>query len=476
MNALKHMTAAACLLIAATVLMELGACRAGRNYERPTLPVSDSFAGVPTGDTVSIADEKWQEFFSDTTLRQLIDTALVHNYDLQTALTRISISGQEVKRAKAAFLPTLSAQISAGTSVYGKNTLNGISDEAFLGVDHIEDYSVAVNLSWQADIWGKLRRQKEAAVADYLQTFEATRAVQTTLIADVAEGYYNLLMLDAQLKIARDNLALGDSILSITKLRKTSGDVTQLAVEQADVQKQASALLVPQLEQSRTIQENALRILTGTLPASITLTEDIRDLSVPGSLDAGVPALLVSRRPDVRAAEFGLRAANARVGAAQANLYPGLNITAGGGLDAFKVSNWFSIPNSLFGLASGVILQPILEGRQLKTQLEEAKIAREQAVIAFRQSVLNAIGEVSDALVTRAQLQQQEQIADYRLSTLKLAIGHAQLLFKSGLADYLEVITAQGNLLQSELDVASIKREQLSAVVELYRSLGGGWK
>jgi outer membrane protein TolC len=169
-------------------------------------------------------------------------------------------------------------------------------------------------------------------------------------------------------------------------------------------------------------------------------------------------------------------AANAQVGAAQASMYPVLNITAGGGLDAFKASNWFSIPNSLFGLVGGTILQPILEGRQLKTQFEEAKIAREQAVIVFRQSVLNAVGEVSNALVTNDKLKQQEQIEGYRLSTLKQAISHAELLFRSGLANYLEVITAQGNLLQSELDYANIKREQLSSVVELYRSVGGGTK
>jgi outer membrane protein, multidrug efflux system len=460
----------------AVLLLGIAACRVGRNYERPSLPVPAQYAGVPTGDTLSIATTGWKQFFTDPVLQQLIDTALTNNYDLQTALTRIATSGQEVKRAKAAFLPQVSAQIGANTGVYGKNTINGISDQAFLGVDHLEDYSVQVNASWEADVWGKLRRQKEAAVATYLQSYEAARAVQTTLIADVAEGYYNLLMLDAQLGIAKRNLALGDSILQITRLQKTSGDVTQLAVEQADVQKQAAALLVPELEQSIVLQENALHILTATLPGTIARQTDIHDVPVPENLEVGVPASLVSRRPDVRAAELGLIAANARVGAAQANLYPGLNITAGGGLDAFKISNWFSVPNSLFGMVGGVILQPILEGRQLKTQLEEARIAREQAVIAFRQSVLIAVGDVSNALVTNSKLQDQARIADYRLNTLHQAIGHAELLFRSGLANYLEVITAQGNLLTSELDVANIKREQLSAVVELYRSLGGGTK
>lgn len=464
------------LLFATLLALGLSACRVGRNYERPSLPLPAQFAGVPTGDTLSIAETSWKQFFTDPDLQTLIDSALKGNYDLQTAMTRIDASGQLVKQAKAAFLPNVSAQVGANTSVYGSNTLNGISYKEFLGVDHLEDYSVQVNASWQVDVWGKLRRQKEAALDQYLQSYEAARTIQTTLVADVAEAYYNLLMLDAQLGIARRNLALGDSILQMTQLQKTSGDVTQLAVEQADVQRQAAALLVPQLEQSIAIQENALRILTGALPGTVERHAQIDTITVPEQLSVGVPSALVSRRPDVRSAELNLMAANAKVGAAQANMYPGLNITAGGGLDAFKASNWFSIPNSLFGLVGGTILQPVLQGRQLKTQFEEAKITREQAVIGFRQSVLNAVGDVSDALVTEDKLRDQERIARERLNTLEQAIGHAQLLFRSGLANYLEVITAQGNLLQSQLDFANIKRERLSAVVELYRSVGGGTK
>ncbi len=460
----------------ALILIGSSACRVGRNYERPSLPVPAQYSGVPTGDTLSIAGTSWKDFFSDPVLQQLIDTALKNNYDLQTALTRIATSGEEVKRAKAAFAPTASAQIGASTSIYGKSTVNGLSDEAFLGTDHMEDYNIQANVSWQADIWGKLRRSKEAAVATYLQTYEGARAVQTQLIADVAQAYYNLLMLDAQLKIAQNNLALGDTILQMTKLQKDAGDVTQLAVEQADIQKQASAILIPQLEQSITIQENALSILEGSVPGAIQRGAVLLQQPIPDSLAAGVPASLVSRRPDVREAEMALVAANAKVGVAQANMYPGLTITAGGGLDAYKIGNWFNIPGALFGLASATLVEPILEGRQLKTQYEEAKIAREQAVIAFRQSLLNAVGEVSNALVTHQKLKDQAKIADYRLSQLLLAINHAQLLYRSGMANYLEVITAQGNLLSAELDYAGIRRQQLSAVVELYRSLGGGTK
>lgn len=454
----------------------LWACRAGRNYVQPELPLPAQFTATATADTLSIGDTQWKQFFTDTALISLIDTGLQNNYDLQLAITRIEAAGARVKQAKAAFIPTVTAQAGANINFLSKNSLNGLSTTQFLGKDHIEDYSVQVNASWEVDVWGKLRRQKEAALATYLQTYEAKKAVQTTLVSDIASSYYNLLMLDEQLSIAKHNVELGDSILEIIQLQKTAGDATQLAVEQAYVQRQAAAVLIPQLQRSIALQENGLRILTGELPGPIPGRGGLRDIAVADHLAAGVPANLVSRRPDVRSNELSLVAANAAVGAAQANMYPVLSITAGGGLDAFKASNWFNIPNSLFGLVGGTLVQPLLQKRQLKTQYELAKITREQAVITFKQSVLNAVGEVSNALVSIDRLGEQEVITSNRMDTLQLAIFNAGLLYKAGMANYLEVITAQSNLLQSQLDFADIRRQRLSANVELYRALGGGWK
>ncbi|PUZ29942.1 efflux transporter, outer membrane factor (OMF) lipoprotein, NodT family [Chitinophaga costaii] len=453
----------------------LWACRAGRNYVQPTLPLPAQFQ-TATADTLSVGDTQWKQFFTDTALLSLIDTGLKNNYDLQLAITRIDAAGEQVKQARAAFIPTVNASVGAQTSYLSKNSLNGLSTTQFLGKDHIEDYSVQLGVSWEVDVWGKLRRQKEAVVANYLQTYEAKKAVQTRLVSDIATAYYNLLMLDEQLAIAHHNVQLGDSILSIIELQKTAGDATQLAVEQAYVQRQAAAVLVPQLQRSIALQENGLHILTGTLPGPVPSRGYLRAIAVADQLSAGIPANLVSRRPDVRANELLLVAANASVGAAQANMYPVLSITAGGGLDAFKASNWFNIPNSLFGMVAGSIAQPLLQHRQLKTQYEVAKINREQAVITFKQSVLNAVGEVANALASIDHLGEQEAITSNRIDTLQLAIFNASLLYKAGMANYLEVITAQSNLLQSQLDFADIRRQRLSANVELYRALGGGWK
>jgi NodT family efflux transporter outer membrane factor (OMF) lipoprotein len=326
------------------------------------------------------------------------------------------------------------------------------------------------------DVWGKLRRQREVAVENYLQSYEASRAVQTTLVAGIANTYFNLLMLDAQLRIARRNLLLGDTVVQMMQLQKQAGQVTELAVQQAEAQRQTAALLVPQLEQEVAVQENTLRILTGELPGHIRRSTNLQQFTVPDELPAGIPAAMISRRPDVRASEMALRAANARVGAAQGELYPSLRITAAGGINAFEASKWFTMPASLFGTVAGGIVQPLLNKRQLKTQLEVAKVQREQAVIGFRQSALNAIGEVSNALVRLDKLESRHRIAAEQVNTLHQAIYNAGLLFKSGLATYLEVITAQSNSLQAELNLADVHRQQLDAMVELYRSLGGGWR
>jgi len=458
------------------IVVVLAACRVGRNYERPALALPGQFnsTGQVPSDS-SIAGVEWRQYFKDPALVSLIDTTLKGNYDLQLALKNIESAQEYVKQAKVGWLPTLNVQANASTSYPSKNSLNGISLSSFLKTDHIEDYNLVANLSWEIDVWGKIKRQKEAALADYLNSFEGARAVQTQLVADVANSYYNLLMLDEQLQIAKYNVSLSDSIVQMMRLQKTAGDVTELAVNQAISQRQTAALLVPQLEQGIAIQENALRILAGQAPATLPRSGKLEEVAMWDQLSAGVPADLISKRPDVRAAEAQLVSANALVGAAQANMYPALTLTASGGLNSYKAAKWFDI-NSLTGSVLGGITQPVFQRRQLKTQLEVAKIQRDQAEIRFRQQALNAIGEVSNALVKLDKLQTQRQIATDQVQTLGTAVGQARLLFGSGLANYLEVITAQSNALQAQLSRADIVRQQLSAPVELYRSLGGGWK
>jgi multidrug efflux system outer membrane protein len=462
----------------ALVLVILSACNVSKNVEtpKPALPVN--FGNVAaTTDTSSVADIPWKSFFTDVTLQKLIDSAIVKNYDMQIAIKNIEASQLLVKQVKWNNVPQVDLNVTGNTTRPSDNSLNGLSlSQSGIKTRHIEDYSANVSLSWEADIWGKIRNQSKSAVAAYLQTAEAKKAIQTNIVEGVSQGYYNLLMLDDQLGIAKRNVALNDSTLRIIKLQYDAGQVTSLAVEQAEAQRGAAAELVPQFERDITLQENALQILAGSLPGKIDRSASLNDISFADNLSAGVPSAILSRRPDVRSQELALTIANANVGINKAQMYPALRITAEGGINSFKASNWFNIPASLFGVVGGSVVQPLLDHKQLKTNYEVAKVEREKTVIQFRQSVLVAVGEVSDAMVKIEKLKTQQTIAADRLKTLQKAISNSNLLFQNGLANYLEVITAQSNVLQSELELASIKRSELSAVSELYKALGGGWK
>ncbi|MET0638130.1 MAG: efflux transporter outer membrane subunit [Chitinophagaceae bacterium] len=463
--------------LALSLVITLSACKTAKEYQRPEIVLQPEFDSTATGtDTTSIAELPWSAFFADSSLNRLITRGLEYNHDLLIAMKRIDIAGQQLKQAKLLNLPSVNLQVSGQINRPSDNSLNGLSTQSFLNKSHVENYSALAGISWEADIWGKLRARKEVALLSYLQTTEAAKAIQTELVAGIAQGFYNLLMLDKQLMIARRNLELNDSFLTATRLLKDAGNVTLLAVQQAESQKQTTALLVPALEQDIIIQENALQLLTGQVPGPVERMITLTQLTIPADLPTGLPIAMVARRPDVRTEELALKVANQRVGIAQASMYPSLNITAAAGLEAFKASNWFNIPGSLFGLATGSVLQPVFQKRELRTQYEVSKLERDQAVIRFRQSVLTAGTEVANALTETEKLKEQQELAVLQTNTLKTAVFNSQELFKSDMANYLEVITAQTNALQAELNLASIQRSRLGAMVELYRALGGGWK
>lgn len=457
------------------LLAFLSACKVSKDIPLPQSAVPETFRGAETTDSASIASISIKEFIAEQEVLKLIDTALIRNYDMQTALRNIESAELLFKQAKLGNAPALILQLTASSSRPSNNSLSGLSGSQFLGTRHIEDFNTNLGLSWEADIWGKISRQKQAALAAYLQTTEAKKAIQTRLIANIAQGYYRLLMMDSQLWTAKKNLVLNDSTLRIIKFQFDAGQTNSLAIQQAEAQRLVTAQLIPQLEQNIEIQENALRVLTGENPSVIQRLSALEKTKIPVHLSAGVPSEMVGRRPDVKAFEYALSAANAKVGVSKASLYPSLIITAGGGINSFKASNWFNIPASLFGMVAGGITQPVFQRRQLKTAYELAKIDREKVVIGFRQTVLTAVAEVADELVKIEKLKAQYNIANSRVNVLRQAVTNAVLLFKSGMASYLEVITAQSNFLQSELELANVKAAQLNASVELYRSVGGGY-
>jgi outer membrane protein, multidrug efflux system len=456
-------------------LLVIASCKVSKDTAVPDTSLPVAYRAAANSDTTSVAAMPWQEFFADPELKSLIADALARNFDLQVAIKNIEAAELTFRQAKLGNLPQVDLQSSAVYNRASDNSLNGLSLNQELNTRHIEDYTVAASLSWEADIWGKIRSRKEAALAAYLGTIEARKAVQTKLVSDVSKGYYNLMALDAQLAIAKENVLLDDSTLHIISLEYTAGQATSLAVQQARAQKLNAEGLVPQFEQQIEVQENAISVLAGRLPAPLERKNRLELIQTMSNLSTGLPSALLSRRPDVRQAELALSEANAKVGYAKANMYPSLTITAQGGVDAFRASNWFNIPASLFGSVAGSITQPLFAQKKLNTLYQVAKANRDITVIQFRESLLNAVGEVSDALVTLDKLTDQQKLAAERTKTLQDAIQNSKMLFKNGQATYLEVITAQGNVLQSELELANIKKAQLDAAVDLYRSLGGGW-
>jgi multidrug efflux system outer membrane protein len=465
------------IYIALLLVLVASACKVSKDIATPANAAPEQFRNsVATADTLSIAALPYKEFFKEDAIRDLIDTAVKNNYDMQIALKNIEAANLLYRQSKLGNIPTLNLNVTSQLNRPSDNSLNGLQLGQFAGSSHVEDYTVSAGLGWEADIWRKIANQKRAAGAAYLQSAEARKAIQTRLVSNVAQSFYRLIMLDTQLDIAKKNLALNDSTLRIIRMQFDAGQVTSLAIQQAEAQQLVAAGLVPQLEQRINLEENALSILTGAFPRAIARAGMLNDIKIQDQISTGVPSVMVSLRPDVKSAELELLRANANVGVTKASMYPTLSITASGGLNSFKADNWFKIPGSLFGLVGAGIAQPVFQRRQLRTQYDIAKVNREKSVLQFRQSVLNAVGEVSDQLIRIEKLKQQYSIAENRVRVVQHSLQNANLLFTSGLANYLEVITAQGNALQSQLDLATVKTDQLNASVELYRALGGGWK
>ncbi|MGE8556533.1 MAG: efflux transporter outer membrane subunit [Chryseobacterium jejuense] len=445
-----------------------------QKYKQPEVKMPEAFRSdsIVVEQNENIAKIGYKDFFKDPVLVGLIDKAMVQNNDLQVALKQIEFASLAYTQSKWGNVPIINATANANISRPSDNSMNGM----MAGKRYTESYTAALNFSWEADIWGKIKGRKEQALADYLKTQEAAKAVKTQVVAAVVQGYYNLLMLDTQLEITKSNLTYADNTLTFLVKQQELGLTTALAVQQQEIVKDQILKTIPAIESSVATQENALSLLTGSMPGKIERKASLNNVQSPDHISAGVPSELLSYRPDVKTAELEVRKRAAAIHVAKMSMYPSLNITAQGGVNAFQISKWFSIPGSLFGMAAGAIAQPILNGKQLKTQYEQSKVLADQAEIGFKQSVLKAVGEVSDALVQIQKLEEQQKIAEGLVVKSGEAVKKADLLFKYNSVTYVEVIMAQTNKLNAELELASLKAQRLNAITALYRSVGGGWQ
>lgn len=450
--------------------MSLQSCFVAKEYIQPEfegLEANYRTDGV-VSDSVTMANVSWRELFTDPILTNYIVQGLQNNIDIRVALQQIKASEAYFKQGKAGYLPTLSATAQYTHQELPKNS------QPIGASGSIDQYNLSGALSWEADIWGKIHSNKRALQAGYLQTVAAHKAVKTRLIANMASLYYQLLAIDEQIQITEQTIATRSNSLNTSKALKEAGDVTQVGVKQTEAQLYtAQAILIDLKNQSRLL-ENTMSILLGKMPMAIERSS-LANQAITTQLALGVPSQLLSNRPDVMAAELNLRNAFELTNVARSNFYPSLTLSANAGYQSFNFDELFNT-NALFSSVMGGLAQPILNGRKVRTQYKVAKAQQEQARLGFKQALLVAGKEVSDAMYAYNTATQKIEIKQKEFDAYKLATNYSQELLNNGLANYLEVLRAEENTLNSSLDLVNAKNSQLQAVVDLYEALGGGWQ
>ena len=448
----------------------LQSCFVAKNYEKPNLKTEDLYrTEVVAKDSSSMADMSWKELFKDPLLQGYIDKGLQNNFDIRTAMQNIAATEASLKQRKAGYFPTLSANGSWTHQELSKNS-------QYLGMSNtsVDQYQLSGNLSLEADIWGKIRSNKRAANAQYLQSIAANQAVKTQVITGIASLYYQLLALDAQLVIAEQSITNRDESVETIRALKDAGQVTEVAVKQTEAQKYATLLIIEDIKYNIIVLENAMSILLGDHAQTINRsTFETQELNPEISL--GIPALLLSKRPDVMAAEYGLVSAFELVNVSRSNFYPSLTLTASGGFQSFELNDLIN-SNSVFSNIIGGITQPIFNQRQIKSQHEIAKANQEKALIYFEKALKTAGKEVSDALANYENETTKFAIRQQQVDALKIASEYSEELLTYGMANYLEVLTSKDNALNSELSLVDNRFKQFDAIIKLYRALGGGWE
>jgi NodT family efflux transporter outer membrane factor (OMF) lipoprotein len=457
------------LLVAGAGLL-MQSCFTAKTYKRPDVKAENLYrTEVVAQDSASLADISWENLFTDPMLQKHIKTGLQNNFNIRTAIQNITAAEAYLKQAKASYFPSLNGNATWTHQQLARNSQFG---SFFNGA--IDQYQLSGNLSWEADIWGKIRSNKRAAAASYLQTIAANQAVKTQVITDIAATYYQLLSLDAQLEVAQQTLGNRNESVETIQALKEAGSVNEVGVKQTEAQKYATELIIADLKNSIVILENYMSLLLGEEPMAIERTTLAQQQLNP-NIKLGFSASLLRNRPDVIAAEYGLVNAFELTNVARSNFYPSLTLTASGGLQSIDLKEWFSA-NSLFANIVTGLAQPIFNQRQIRTQYEVSKARQEQAYIEFEQALVNAGREVSDALANYENETLKLSIREKQVDALTKAADYSDELLEYGMVNYLEVLTAKDNALNSELNLLDNKYRQYLAIIDLYKALGGGWR
>jgi NodT family efflux transporter outer membrane factor (OMF) lipoprotein len=452
--------------------MIVASCNVSKKYKRPDVTASNLYRDSTTTDTISMADLPWKTLFADTVLQGLIQEGINNNLDLRTAILKITESQATLRSAKLAYFPTLDAGVQVTQAKTSQASLNF---PAGIGINlNTTTYQASLTASWELNVWGQLTSLKRQALANFLQSDASKRAVQTQLIADIANNYYNLLSLDQQLAITQQTVKNRIVDVETMKALKESAVVNGAAVVQSEANRYAAEVLIPDLKQSIRETENAICILLARAPGPIKRTT-IAEQQPVTDLKDGLSTQLLRNRPDVQASEFAFRAAFENTNVAHSYFYPKLTITATGGLSSLQLKNLFD--NSIFYNFIGGLTQPIFNQGQNKARYRIAQAQQLEAFNTFQQTILTAGQEVSNALYSYQNAVSKQETRKMQLAALEKSVDFTkELLRYSSATNYTDVLTSEQSLLAAQINGVNDKLQQLQAAVNLYRALGGGWK
>ncbi|MCR8557614.1 efflux transporter outer membrane subunit [Mucilaginibacter sp. BJC16-A38] len=454
--------------IAAAAIIILPSCKLRQAYVRPAVKTDSLYRGMYGNDTTSIGNVSWKEMFKDQALRLLLQQGIANNYDLKVAVARIKQAEANLSQTKAAFLPTVSVSPQVTQQKIAATQGGGV------GFTPNRVYELSGSASWEIDLWGKLKGANKAALASLLQSYAYQRSVQTQLVANIATDYYNLLAYDKQLAITRQTVEKYKEDVETNKALKQANRVTEASVAQSEANRYAAEVTIPDLQNNINQTENAICLLLGKQPGAIQ-----RDSLDVGHMDtvlqAGVPAQLLSNRPDVQQAEYNVRYYFEQINVARAYFYPSLTITAQGGWQSSTVESLFKSA-SVFGNVAAGLTQPIFNQGLNKRRLLVAKAQYEEYVATFQQTVLTAGQEVSNAMYAYQAVGEKTNTRKMQLDAWKRSVDYNRLLLKGGYVTYTDVLTSEQGYLSAQLSSVNDRLQQLTAIVSLYQSLGGGWK
>jgi len=456
------------LALAPVSLVVLVSCAMGPEYNRPPISAMDSFRMAETAkEATSIANLPWWELLRDDELQKLVKIALEENKDLQRAVASVEEFQARAQVAKMDFAPQLS--MSASSPAFGRKSIF-----LFPGFASPFNYYTQGNLSWELDVWGRIRRSNEAARGDLLAKEESRRAVILQLVSGVAEAYFDLLQFDMQLDIAKRTLKSWEESVRIAQARLKQGMTSKLDADQFEAERANAAARAAELERQMVQKENQLSVLLGRNPHRIPRGKSLTEQVVPPDVPAGLPSDLLQRRPDIVQAEQELGAATARIGVAKAERFPKITITGILGAANPQLSQFFTNESSFAAVGPG-FTGPLFNAQTLGFQQKAFEAQARQAVAHYEQTILVAFKEVEDALVAVTTTREQRKAQAQQVDALRSALNLANLRYKGGLANYLDVLIAQRNLFEAELALTGTHRLHLVSIVQLYKALGGGW-